>query len=640
MGKVKNFFKKIMPSKRKLIQLYAALLFNANMKGFITGKIYTGKTKSVCLPGMNCYSCPGAVGACPLGSLQNALSESKTKAPTYVLGIILLYCITLGRTICGYLCPAGFLQELLYKIKTPKLKKSKVTRVLSYFKYVLLFVLVFTIPLIYGLQKHNVPLPAYCKYVCPVGTFEGAGFLLIPKSNSDLFGMLGGLFTWKFCLLIIFIVASVFIFRFFCRFFCPLGALYGLFNKLSIIGIKVDKNKCNHCNACINHCKMDVKVVGDHECINCGECRSVCNAHAISWKTIGKLIEEEKLEKNDVVEEISSDVVEDIALEKPKKKINKRMLYGGITTTILLGFLIFAFVYYNVDRGKKIYAVNEVCEDFTTKLYNDETYNIHDSSNAKLIYFYESFDETIVNQLKSYQAESLDIVLISSYETKDESQSSYETSFKDTNMIFGYDSVNATALNTFSESMSYPYYVLLDKDNKVVLKQETLSEKVYQDIIYPTISGLEFGNQVGQLCISQDIHLIGSDEVFNVIDQKGKITIINFWGTWCTPCVAELPSFDEIQKEYKEEVTVIAIHDAQNYDSTVIKYIESHWPDFEILFGYDAATSNGLSEYYVSLGGSQTYPMTLIVDQSGVIQVVRQGSITKEELKTFVESLL
>ena len=208
-----------MPSKRKIIQLYAALLYNANLKGFITGKIFTGDSKSACLPGLNCYSCPGAVGACPLGSLQNALSASKTKIPTYILGIILLYSIILGRTICGFLCPVGLIQELLYKIRTPKVRKSKITRVLSYFKYVLLFALVIILPLTYALQAKNMPLPAFCQYICPAGTFEGAIFLLWNPNNTDFFGMLGSLFTWKFMLLIIFIVGAVFIYRFFCRFY-------------------------------------------------------------------------------------------------------------------------------------------------------------------------------------------------------------------------------------------------------------------------------------------------------------------------------------------------------------------------------------------------------------------------------------
>ena len=80
------------------------------------------------------------------------------------------------------------------------------------------------------------------------------------------------------------------VYRPFCKYLCPLGAIYGLFNKLSILGVKVDKNACNHCNACINVCKMDVKEVGDHECIQCGECRNVCKLNAISWKTLDKII--------------------------------------------------------------------------------------------------------------------------------------------------------------------------------------------------------------------------------------------------------------------------------------------------------------------------------------------------------------
>ena len=89
------------PSKRRLIQVYAALLYNAHIKGFIKGDIYTGPMKNFCVPGFNCYSCPGAIGACPLGALQNALASMDKRAPWYVLGILMLYGLTLGRTICG-----------------------------------------------------------------------------------------------------------------------------------------------------------------------------------------------------------------------------------------------------------------------------------------------------------------------------------------------------------------------------------------------------------------------------------------------------------------------------------------------------------------------------------------------------------
>lgn len=276
-GKVKDWFIAHKPTKRRIIQLYAALLTNANLKGFTTGKIYTGDTKKMCVPGLNCYSCPGAVGACPLGALQDSLSQSGRSAPSYILGILLLFGLLLGRLICGFLCPFGLIQELLYKIRTPKLRKSRFTRILSYFKYVLL-ALVIAIPIIYA------GVPSFCKYVCPAGTLGGAVSLLSNGNNTDFFGMLGYLFTWKFCVLVVVVVASIFIYRFFCRFICPLGAIYSLFCKISMLGVKLDKDKCIDCGLCIQGCKMDIKHVGDHECIQCGECIAVCPVQAISWK--------------------------------------------------------------------------------------------------------------------------------------------------------------------------------------------------------------------------------------------------------------------------------------------------------------------------------------------------------------------
>ena len=274
-GKIKTWLVNHKPSKRRIIQIYAALLYNANIKGFFNGQLYQGGTKNLCVPGLNCYSCPGAVAACPLGSLQNALSASKTRTPAYVFGIVILFGLLLGRTICGFLCPVGLAQELLYKIKTPKLKKSNATRVLSYFKYVILIVLVVIVPLVFA-------VPGFCEYICPAGTFEGGiGYM---AQNQSLLRVLGPLFTWKFTLLVLFVVASVFAFRFFCRFLCPLGAIYGFFCRIALLGVKLDKNKCTDCGLCVSACKMDIKKVGDHECIQCGACISVCPTKAITWK--------------------------------------------------------------------------------------------------------------------------------------------------------------------------------------------------------------------------------------------------------------------------------------------------------------------------------------------------------------------
>ena len=286
MGKIKSiffaigkWFKNHLPTKRRLIQLYTALLYNANVKGYIDGQLFNGATKKLCLPGFNCYSCPGAIGACPLGSLQNALTHADHKWTAYVYGIIALFGISLGRMICGFFCPVGLCQELLYKVPTPKIKKSGLTRILSYFKHVILVVMVVILPIMY---IGGTPVPSFCKYICPTGIFEGA-FGLVPN-NPDYYGSLQVIFTWKFSLLIAFIVLSMVLFRFFCRFICPLGALYGFFCKVALLGVKVEKKKCTDCGLCVAVCKMDTKRVGDHECIHCGECISVCPTKAISWK--------------------------------------------------------------------------------------------------------------------------------------------------------------------------------------------------------------------------------------------------------------------------------------------------------------------------------------------------------------------
>lgn len=178
------------PGARRLVQLYAALLYNAHLRGFVQGRIYTGPLKAACVPGLNCYSCPGAVASCPLGALQNALAASSHGAVFYASGILLLFGLGLGRTICGWLCPFGLVQELLHKLPGRKLRKSPLTRRLSGLKYGLLAVLVLGAPLLTGLTGAGVP--AFCKLVCPAGTLEGALPLLLHPANGSLRGLLGG----------------------------------------------------------------------------------------------------------------------------------------------------------------------------------------------------------------------------------------------------------------------------------------------------------------------------------------------------------------------------------------------------------------------------------------------------------------
>lgn len=262
--------------KRMAVQGIAALIQNANLKGFFTGKIYGGAAKNVCVPGLNCYSCPGAAGACPIGSLQNAVSGYKFRFPYYVLGLLIFFGALLGRLVCGLVCPFGFLQDLLHKIPFPvKVKTFRGDRTLRKLKYIVFLFLVVILPVTFKLT------PVFCKYVCPSGTLAG---ILLSFTNTELFAVLGKLFTWKLSLLLILVASSVVVYRPFCKYLCPLGAFYAPFNKISVVQLNVDRDKCTHCRACRKVCGMCVDPAenpADTECIRCGKCVSHCPAGAL-----------------------------------------------------------------------------------------------------------------------------------------------------------------------------------------------------------------------------------------------------------------------------------------------------------------------------------------------------------------------
>lgn len=276
----KSFTQKNPTLKRRLIQVISALIYNADVTHWFNGTISQTGLKKVCVPGLNCYSCPGAISSCPLGALQNTLASGKF--PFFITGFFLLIGTLFGRLICSFLCPFGLFQELLFKIPTPKIYHTKklrpITRKLSLLKYVILAVMCIALPLAFYF-KDGFASPFFCKWLCPEGTIFAGWPLVI--FNENLRGTIGFLFSWKTILAIAFILWSVFMFRPFCRFFCPLGAIYSFFNKKAIFGIKVDSTKCTNCNACVNSCKMDTLKINDRECIRCGECKSKCNFGAI-----------------------------------------------------------------------------------------------------------------------------------------------------------------------------------------------------------------------------------------------------------------------------------------------------------------------------------------------------------------------
>ncbi len=272
-----------MKHKRSMIQLLSAVLLNGYMIGFRNGKIYTGKAKAVCVPVLNCYSCPGALGACPVGALQAAVGGGKGHVPFYVLGILMLFGVVLGRVVCGFLCPFGFVQDLLYKIPVPKLHvPKKIDRPARYLKYVVLLAAVILLP-VSAAAKTGAAVPYFCKYICPAGTLGGA----LPLMGADpvLRDLTGTLFDWKLFVLAVVMILSMLISRPFCRYLCPLGAFYALFNRFSFFQMQLDQTKCTGCGACERVCPMEVEVtrnINSAECIRCGKCKGACPTGAIS----------------------------------------------------------------------------------------------------------------------------------------------------------------------------------------------------------------------------------------------------------------------------------------------------------------------------------------------------------------------
>lgn len=268
--------------RRHSIQALWALLTNSYLTGFTQGKIYKGSLKNLCVPGMNCYSCPGALGSCPIGALQAVIGSWNFKFAFYLAGFFLFVGGLIGRLVCGWLCPFGLIQDLLHKIPFPKkFRTFRGDRLLRKLKYLILLVFVILMPM-FLVDLLGQGAPYFCKLICPVGTLEGGIPLVL--LNKAMRGTIGWLYTWKVVILILTLLLSVVISRPFCKYLCPLGGIYSIFNPLSVFRYRIDRQKCVGCGICAKVCDMGcdpVQNANDPECIRCGTCKKSCPNSAI-----------------------------------------------------------------------------------------------------------------------------------------------------------------------------------------------------------------------------------------------------------------------------------------------------------------------------------------------------------------------
>ena len=141
----------------------------------------------------------------------------------------------------------------------------------------------------------------------------------------------------------------------------------------------------------------------------------------------------------------------------------------------------------------------------------------------------------------------------------------------------------------------------------------------------------------GALCPSYDVSLFageGSADTFNV-SGAGKVTVINFWGTWCGPCKSELPHFDELAREYGDRIVMLAIHSNQGV-ADAPAYIAEHYADSPILFGYDNARCKTPMVDILDFRGGDAF--NVVLDKAKV--TLAPNAKLEAELKALIESAL
>jgi polyferredoxin len=230
---------------------------------------------------LNCSNCPLSTFSCPLiliqrgavimsmGLFGGAMLWKLLGSVIAATAILMLFGAALGTWTCGWLCPFGFFQDLLHKIPV---KKFHLPHFMGWFRLPIFLGVVVAAP--YLTRKLF-----FCD-LCPEGaivrfTQQAAGIPLFLKGPEGMLAIA------SIAILVLTITLAIFIYRPFCTVLCPIGGVYGLFNKFSGLFIKVDKDSCKSCNLCTKKCPqgLDPYETPNHNvCNRCLDCTDSCDS--------------------------------------------------------------------------------------------------------------------------------------------------------------------------------------------------------------------------------------------------------------------------------------------------------------------------------------------------------------------------
>ena len=229
------------------------------------------QAKWICNPVLSCHSCALSWFACPIGVFVHYAGYHIF--PFMAVGMVVLVGALAGRLLCGWVCPFGFLQDMLYKIRSPKVTLPEWTR---YVKYGVLVVTVIAIPFLLG----ESTMWSFCRG-CPAAAIQVG----LPDWILGGFGALTPAQVARFGILAAVIGLAIVSLRGFCRMLCPIGAMMAPLNYVSGWAV-APLSPCRGCRQCDSVCPTDVRPSAminrglppsrQLDCIVCHDCQTVC----------------------------------------------------------------------------------------------------------------------------------------------------------------------------------------------------------------------------------------------------------------------------------------------------------------------------------------------------------------------------